>query len=388
MVELHIHSSNAVISALFRKLNSILGVRMAEPGEFSRRAFHNGKLDLAQLEGLADLVASDTESQRRLALHQLSGTVSRAYESWRREVISAMAMAEAWIDFSDDELIEEDTLLRVRDAVAHLSAKLKKHMQELARGEIVRNGLRVTLCGPPNAGKSSILNKLVKRDAAIVSPVAGTTRDVIQVNMEISGFSVIFYDTAGLRDVTNEDDIGGVEQEGIRRALKAAETSDQVFFVLDATTCASETSWTDHIKLLDPSRLCIVLNKSDLLTALNEAQFRPLLPPPLQNVKIITHSCLSESPLTLQDALARIIEDKFFDFFQDESLPVITQERHRRHIEESVYCLERFLSIYQDDIVVGAEELRRAAHAIGRITGHIDPEQVLDVLFSRFCIGK
>lgn len=393
VAELHIHSSRAVIQAVYAQLARLPGVRLAEPGEFSRRAFLHGKMDLTQTEGLGDLLAAETETQRQLAMAQLAGSNRGIFETWRNRIVQAMAMTEAWIDFAEEENIEADTLAAVQRLVAQLAEQLRAELSRMRVGEIIKGGLRVALCGPPNAGKSSILNKLARRQAAIVSPVAGTTRDILEVSLEVAGQAVVLMDTAGLRDAHKEAHLDPVEREGIRRALEAAETADHVLFVVDAGTLLAEGTNGEfaHLAALDPARVSVIFNKIDLLApGLDEHQLRSRLPPPHQHVPAICHSTLvgGEGVDRLRDELlGRLVRDAGFSG-RREDLPAIANERQRMHAEAVLAALGQFEVRLREDIVVASEDLRQAAAAIGRITGHIDSEEVLDRLFSTFCIGK
>lgn len=390
VAELHIHSSQAVISALYAYLSSLDGVRLAEPGEFSRRAFLHSKLDLAQVEGLGDLLAAETESQRRLALRQLGGHTSAVFSRWRAKVIKAMAMVEAWIDFSEDEAIESDTLLAVRAMVEELAREIEDQLEKIKYGEMIRNGLQIALCGPPNAGKSSLLNMLVQRDAAIVSPLAGTTRDILQVSLQAEGHPLTIMDTAGMREAEQTGD--PVEVEGIKRALKAAASADLVLFLIDASTIHHTAAWRPQLMKIAPSKLAIVLNKTDLMPIdqlhQSMAALRERLPRDFSSIPVLTNSCVTGTGLR-GDLLALLKARFFAECTALEALPVVANERqqsHVRHAQESLHNAQA--SLDGDQVVLAAEHLRQAAHSIGHITGHIGSEDILDVLFSSFCIGK
>jgi tRNA modification GTPase len=396
VAELHIHSSKAVIASLYSILSN--SIRIAEPGEFTRRAFMNGKLDLTQVEGLADLLLSETECQRKLAITQMSNQLKVHFDRWRDEIIKAMAMTEAWIDFSEDELIESETMNQVRALIKTLTLDIDEKLKQSHLGEIIRNGFRVTLCGPPNAGKSSILNMLVNRDAAIVSPIAGTTRDLIQVNMDINGIPVILSDTAGIRDLASDI----IEEEGIKRALCAAKEADHCLFVIDCCELkGNDDNWLKCLQRFDPSKVSIVLNKIDLASGTDGNEndnddgdgdddgddlyryLSAMLPQEYSKIRIFPNSCLS-SHKNIMVPFTEMIQSKLESL--NDVLPVLVNSRQQAHARTAISHLYQFLN--QDDLVIGAEHLRQAANAIGRITGHIDPEDVLDVLFTKFCIGK
>ena len=390
VAELHIHSSKAVISALYAQLSSFEGVRIAEPGEFSRRAFLNSKLDLTQVEGLGDLLAAETDNQRRLALTHLGGRTGAVFTAWRTQIIQAMAMVEAWIDFSEDEAIEADTLLRVRTLVEELRKEIEGQLEQMKYSEIIRHGLQVVLCGPPNAGKSSLLNMLIQRDAAIVSPIAGTTRDVLQVNLQAEGHSLTVWDTAGIRETQHTCD--PIEREGIRRALHATSTADFVLFLIDASSLGQIETWRPPLQQLDANKLAIVLNKTDLspTTNLHQAitRLRELLPTQYVTVPILTNSVVSGTSNFKHEMLALLYSKCLSDYTTASALPVIVNERQQSHARAAHAALMNVGGTLDNDVVLAAEHLRQAANAIGRITGHIGNEDILDVLFASFCIGK
>ena len=256
MAELQIHGGTAVIRAVLQALGAIAGCRMAEPGEFARRAFHNGRLDLTAAEGLADLIDAETDAQRRQALTQADGGLAKLYAGWRERLLTARGLAEAAIDFSDEADVAEDALVQARGVVGGLLAEIEAHLDDGHRGEIVRDGFRVVIAGPPNSGKSSLLNALSRRDVAIVSPEAGTTRDVLEVRLDLGGYAVILADTAGLREAQ-----GTIEKEGIRRTLGRVRDANLVLWLVDAT-CPVWSPPSDFG--VDPQRVLLVLNKVDL----------------------------------------------------------------------------------------------------------------------------
>lgn len=370
VAELQVHGGHAVVKCVLAALAEVPGCRLAEAGEFARRAFDNGKIDLAEAEGLADLIDAQTEAQRRLALRQASGAVSQHYESWRAELIDAIALVEAAIDFSDEADVEAVTYVQAEGIVRSLSAALSHHLDDGHRGEILRDGLRVVLAGPPNVGKSSLLNALARRDAAIVSEEAGTTRDVIEVRLDLEGLPVIVSDTAGIREI---DAHALVEREGIRRTLARAHDADLVLWLIDAQ--APLVALPEELKPV-ADRTLLVLNKSDLLGHGVPAS----LPDDLVAISAKTGDGLG----ALSQRLAEIAHDRI-GTGQD---LVVTQVRHRAHLEMAVANLRTFLDGSREQIELRAEDLRQAANALGRITGRIDAEQVLGQIFGRFCIGK
>lgn len=274
-MELHVHGGPAILSRLMRALAQ-LQVLPAQPGEFTRRAFYNNKLDLTEVEGLADLIEAETECQRKQALLQADGVLRKLYDGWRRVLTECAASVEAYIDFGEDDNIESDVIARTNDALRSLTAELERHLADGRRGEILRHGVRTVIVGEPNVGKSSLLNRLVQRNAAIVTPVAGTTRDVIELSANISGYPVLIADTAGITE--NTDDV--VEAEGVRRARRHAENADFVVVVVDALKCAQSgaATYDDYVRgylsalgILDlltkmgRQRFVVIMNKGDLL---------------------------------------------------------------------------------------------------------------------------
>ena len=359
--ELHLHGGRAGVEAVSRTLAD-LGLRLAEPGEFSRRAFQNGKLDLTQAEAIADLVDAETEAQRRQALGQLEGELSARYEVWRKRLIQALARLEAAVDFPDEDL-PETLQAEVGARIGDLAAELEAALADDGRGERVREGFKIALIGAPNAGKSSLLNRLAGREAAIVTEIAGTTRDVIEVPSVIEGFKVLFADMAGLRDSTDP-----IEAEGVRRARAWAEAADLRLWVVDQAAPAAPG---DTVRPGD----VLVLNKADLPPGPDAGM------PDIETIRV---SALTEAGLgSLWAALsARVRALTGGDF------PAVTRLRHRRHLKDAAEALRRGQRSLVRSPELGAEDLRHAAQALGRIAGRIDPEQVLDEVFSSFCIGK
>ena len=359
VAEFQIHGGTAVTAGLLAALGRIETCRLAEPGEFSRRAFENGKLDLTGAEGIADLVEAETSAQRRQALRQLGGCFARLTESWAARLVRALAHLEAAIDFPDEDL-PGDLLPPIRAEAALLAADIRRHLADRRRGEILRDGLSVALIGPPNSGKSSLLNALAGRDAAIVSAVAGTTRDVIEVHMDLAGYPVILADTAGLRE--SED---AIEQEGMRRSLARAESADIVLIILDISDPVSRE--TGLAARLPSGEAITVWNKVDL-AAPPEGAF---------GVSAKTGAGLD----ALVARLASSAEERLGG-----TAPVVTRQRHREALEACVTALDRTAQIEEPALI--AEDLRLAMRALGRITGKVDVEDLLDVIFRDFCIGK
>lgn len=369
VAELQLHGGRAVVAAVLAALGEIPGLRMAEPGEFARRAFEAGKIDLAQAEGLADLIDAETEGQRRQALRQAGGALSSLYDGWRTSLIDACAMVEAAIDFSDEGDVGDRAFAQAQGIVETLLAAIRHHLDDGRRGEIMRDGFHVVLAGAPNVGKSSLLNALARRDAAIVSEEAGTTRDVIEVRLDLNGVPVIISDTAGLRVAD-----GAVEREGIRRSIARARAADLVLWLTDDRDPQALPP-EDLRGLAD--RTLLVLNKLDLL---ERGGAKLVLPDDILALSVATGPGLSE-------LVARIggIAAERAGSGEDAG---ITQIRHRQLIETCAGHLETFLREPSFQVEVRAEDLRAAVSALGRITGRVDVEDVLDQVFGRFCIGK
>jgi tRNA modification GTPase len=367
VVELHVHGGRAVIEALLSALGAIPSLRLAEPGEFTRRAFLNGKLDLTEAEGLADLIDAETEAQRRQALRQTGGGLRRLYEGWRVQLIEAQALVEAAIDFSDEADIGEQAFVLARDRGRRLLDEIERHLADNRRGEILREGFHVVLAGPPNVGKSSLLNALARRDAAIVSAEAGTTRDVIEVRMDLEGLPVVLMDTAGIRAAT-----GRIEAEGIRRTLARVEDADLVVWLVDAT--APVLHLPPELEQVR-KRTLWVLNKIDAAASKVAG-----LPDETMLVSALTTAGLDD----LSARLAAIARDRI----GLNEAPVITRLRHREQLERTAQVLRAFLAGDPAEAELRAEDVRQAAAALGRITGRVDVEDVLDRIFAAFCIGK
>lgn len=366
IAEFHIHGGPAVVAALADTLAALPGLRPAEPGEFTRRSFTAGRLDLTEAEGIADLIAAETEAQRRQALRQMEGGLHTLYEGWRGSLLEAMAHVEATLDFSDQDL-PDDAAAVVGPRLAALETEIAAHLDDDRRGERLRAGFSVAILGAPNAGKSSLLNRLAGRDAAIVSARAGTTRDVIEVHLDIAGWPVTIADTAGLRESADE-----VEGEGVRRALAQAERADLALVVLDGA-CWPSADRRSLTHACDAALL--VLNKIDLLPGAPPASVEGRVALPI--------SCRTGAGIdTLVSSLAAAIERRY----PIAAEPVLTRARHRQALADCRAALTRARAQPADERL--AEELRLAATALGRITGRVDVEDMLDIVFRDFCIGK
>ena len=372
VAELHLHGGRAVIAAALAALGAVAGLRLAEPGEFTRRAFARGKLDLTAVEGMADLVAAETEAQRVQALRQMDGALARLYDGWRERLLRALAYLEAEIDFSDQDLDDEATA-GVRSDVAALQQEIAGHLADRHRGERLREGLSIVILGPPNVGKSSVLNALTKRDVAIVSALAGTTRDSVETHLDLDGLPVTIADTAGLREAADV-----IESEGIRRALARAEGADLKLVVTAATDWPALAPET--VALLDSDAL-LVVNKCDLR---RDAAAIPSRGDAISRCRAVhwVSATTGEGLADLVAALAAAAAERL----QPGGAPALTRARHREALLACGDGLARFLD--QPAAELAAEDLRLAARALGRITGRVDVEDLLDVIFRDFCIGK
>ena len=394
MAELHLHGGRAVIAGVLDALGA-LGLRLAEPGEFTRRAFENGKLDLTEAEGLADLINAETAAQRSQALLQSAGALRERYETWRASLLRAMAYVEASLDFSDEGDIAEGAFREALPEVRALAAELDRALADGRRGEILREGIRVAIVGAPNVGKSSLLNALAGREAAIVFDEPGTTRDIIEVALDLDGFPFVLHDTAGLRDTAS-----AVEQEGIRRAFAAAADADVVIAMSDAYAPhpvplpMGEGTLELSLRVIQGSLLpwgegqdegsdartkavIAVLNKADLLPSQLAMRRWETLP-------------ISAKTGEGLDALKAALVSFARENFGATEAPLITRARHRQEIERARAALASFLASAEasDHPELAAEHLREAADALGRLTGRLDVEDVLGQIFSEFCIGK
>lgn len=367
VAELHIHGGRAVMIAMLEALSAVPGLRPAEPGEFSRRAYLNGRMDLTSAEGLADLIGAETEAQRAQAFRQMDGELARLCDEWRGLLTGMMARMEAVIDFPDEGIPDAIAEGITHDA-ADLLAVIRTHLAE-KRGEVIRNGLYIVIAGAPNAGKSSLLNALTRQDAAIVSDVAGTTRDPIEVRLDLGGVMVTLCDTAGLRGTAD-----AIEAEGVARALQRAERADLRLCLFDAKLLPELDSAT--MALVNGNALPIV-TKCDLAA----------MP---AGIVIAGKMPLAISTRTGEgvEELLEVLKGRAAEYAAPSGHPVFTRERHRAALAECADCLARFLSGVSAPPELRAEDARLAARAVGRITGAIDSEEVLDSIFRQFCIGK
>lgn len=367
VAELHLHGGRAVVGAVLEALGALPGLRPADAGEFTRRAFLNHRMDLTEAEAVADLIDADTAAQRRQALRQMGGELGTLYDGWRRDLVHALAYLEADLDFPDEDLPGGlDGAVRAR--VAALRAALADHLADNRRGERLRDGVQVALLGAPNVGKSSLLNLLARRDAAIVSPTAGTTRDVIEVALDLGGYPVVLADTAGVRETRDS-----IEAEGVRRARARADAADLRVVLFDAGALPALDA--DSLALAGDGAM-IVLNKADL-TADRTA------PPPLPAGALWVSLTRGDGIEALLVALTARVADLVGDAGET---PSLTRTRHRSALETCRQALDRALTAPEAELA--AEDLRLAARALGRITGRVDVEDILDAIFRDFCIGK
>jgi tRNA modification GTPase len=364
VAEFHVHGGRAVLAALFSSLSRIENVRAAEPGEFTRRAFENGKLDLTEAEGLDDLIHADTDRQRRQALRQLKGLLGDRARSWRTRIIEASALIEAGIDFSDESDVSTELMAPALARIKALLAEIEEGLAAQGKGERLREGLVVAIAGPPNVGKSTLMNQLARREVAIVSPHAGTTRDVIEAQLDLDGYPVTVIDTAGIRETGDP-----VEQEGVRRAQARAAEADLVLWLTD-----SEAGPWKH---QGSSPVWLVRNKIDLdgeeavATKSGDRGFE-------------ISAGRGDGIADLVAAMVAFAQD----FFGANEGALITRERQRKLLEETVLSLRRSIAAVGRGEELVAEDLRAAAYSLGRLLGRVDVEDILDVIFREFCIGK
>jgi tRNA modification GTPase len=360
--ELHLHGGRAVVTAVLTSLAGFNGARLAEAGEFSRRAFENGKMDLVEVEGLADLLAADTEMQRRLAAEQASGQLSSVYEGWREKLVFARSMLEAELDFSDEGDIPGSVSDRIWGEIARLKGEVDGALSNLRAGEILRDGFRVALAGKPNAGKSSLMNALAQRDVAIVTPIAGTTRDVVRCELDIEGYKFELFDTAGLRDT---DDV--IEREGIRRAVKTISDADLVLNIVDLSDM-SGTPLSEHSALRVGSKLDLIEGEVD----------------PSLHFDVLVSSSTGVGFNELRALLLEAVRSST----NVGSLAIPSRMRHAERLRSASQHLQSALDGVSYPLELRAEDLRLASVELARVTGRIDTETLLGKIFSEFCVGK
>jgi len=367
VVEFHVHGGRAVLAALFAALAAFDQVRAAEPGEFTRRAFENGKLDLTEAEGLDDLIHADTDRQRRQALRQLKGLLGDRARDWRAEIVEASALIEAGIDFSDESDVPAELIAPALAKVKILVAEIEEVLAAQGQSERLRDGLVVAIAGPPNVGKSTLMNQLARREVAIVSPHAGTTRDVIEVQLDLDGYPVTVIDTAGIRETDDP-----VEQEGVRRARARAAEADLVLWLTDNSNA--------DISRHGRAPVWLVRNKIDL-----DETGRPGAQDGQGAAAAFRISAnRGDGVAELISVLVRFAQD----YFGSSESGLISRARQRKLLEQTADSLRRSLDVADTGEELAAEELRAAVFSLGRLLGRVDVEDILDVIFREFCVGK
>lgn len=372
IIEYHMHGGKASIDAIYAALARLPGHRLAEPGEFTRRAFENGKMDMTEAEAINDLINAETEAQRAQAVRQLSGALSDLYEGWSDRLKQTLAHMEADIDFPDEDL-PEGAADKVKPELEKLLGEIRDHLNDNRRGERLRSGIHIAVIGAPNAGKSTLVNMLAQREVAIVSPHPGTTRDIVEAHLDLGGYPVIISDTAGLRpEQLGKTGHDAIESEGIRRALQRAQDADIKLLVFDASAPEADK----HTMELADENSIVVINKSDMASGEN-----------LSGLKTLDAARISAKTGTGMKDLTAMITGKIKTIIGDRHQgPSPTRARHRAALEECVEALTRAIAAGQPELA--AEDTRLAVRALGRITGRVDVEDLLDVIFRDFCIGK
>ncbi|MDA7605032.1 tRNA uridine-5-carboxymethylaminomethyl(34) synthesis GTPase MnmE [Candidatus Pelagibacter sp.] len=368
MAEIQVHGSKAVVDALHSSISNIENCQLAEPGEFTKLAFQNGKINLLKAESIADLISAETEIQRKQAIKIMNGKSADQFNFLREKLLKILSHIEAKIDFPDEDL-PNDILKEIKKSSDEVLINIKKILDDQKVGERIREGFKIAILGPTNAGKSSLLNHLSNRDVAIVSEIAGTTRDVIETHLNIDGYPVIVSDTAGIRESKNE-----IEKKGIKLSLNRAEEADLKLVVVDA----KKFDFTDVLKGLLEENAILVINKSDLL----EGDINP-------EIKKINHVLISIKENFNIDELILKIKDNLKNKFITSDDIFITRERHRQHLQQCLDHLENFNKKNKaEDFDKAAEDLRLATRHLGMIVGKVDVEEILGSIFNDFCIGK
>jgi tRNA modification GTPase len=366
IVEINCHGSKAVIKSVLNALSSLNNFRIAEPGEFSRRAFYNGKMDLTEAEGLADLIDAETELQQSVALRQMSGTLFNLYKNWRSRLVETLSFVEAYIDFPDED-IPQNTVFKLQNNVFKVSQEIREHLATNNVEERLRDGFNVVISGPTNAGKSSLINTIAKRNVAIVSDIDGTTRDSIDCYIDLKGYPIIFSDTAGLRPASDE-----IEKIGIDIALRKIENADFNIFLFDSEEDSPEVF---SRFMGSKNNYLIVGNKAENLTLAQREVLEK------QNVLLISAKQNQNIDVLLDKICAYLSEQ-----YSLANANLITRQRYRENLEECLANLDRF--DLEKEIELAAEDIRLACRAIGKITGQVEVSEILDKIFSTFCIGK
>ena len=368
LAEFHVHGSRAVIKAMHSAISKIENCRLAEPGEFTKRAFQNGRINLLKAESIADLISSETEIQRKQAIKVMTGSSSEIYNRWREKLLKTLSYVEAKIDFPEDDL-PKDIISKIQKTSNGILNEIKKALDDQKVGERIREGFKVAIVGPPNSGKSSLLNYLSKRDVAIVSEIAGTTRDVIETHLNLDGYPVVVSDTAGIRRSKNE-----IEKKGIKIALKRAENADLRIVIVSA----KNIEFTRVLKNILTKNSILVVNKSDLIKKKLNIKF-----------KKYDHVLVSIKKDLNLNKLIKKIKSKLKNKFLTSEDILITRERHRQNLINCVHHLEKFnkkKSVHDFD--KAAEDIRLATRHLGMIVGKVDVEELLGSIFNDFCIGK
>ena len=369
VVEIHTHGSKAISIMLTNALLNIAGIRLAEAGEFTKRAFLNNKFDLTAAEGIADLINAETIMQHKQAIRQANGKLEELYNNWRSQLLKIISLLEAYIDFPDED-IPDTVLNEVTNTHTILVNTISEYLNDNRKGELLRSGLKLAIIGPPNVGKSSLLNFLMQRDIAIVSNIAGTTRDIIEGHLDIGGYPIILQDTAGIREESSDI----IEQEGIKRAINSAKTADIKIIMFDAEKLDSSIN-EDIINLIDENTITII-NKIDLIEASKifsiENKYKCL------RVSVKNNIALSSILKNIEN-----IADNMAGFTET---PYITNQRHRNYLQQALSHLTAFS--LDNDLVLATEDIRMTARCIGAITGVINVEEILGEIFKNFCIGK
>jgi len=372
VAEFHVHGGRAVLAALSALLSTIENMRAAEPGEFTRRAFENGKLDLTEAEGLDDLIRADTDRQRRQALRQLKGLLGDRAREWRAQIIEASALIEAGIDFSDEGDVPSALIAPALAKIKTLLGEIRLVLAEQGRSERLREGLVIAIAGPPNVGKSTLINQLARREVAIVSPHAGTTRDIIEVQLDLDGYPVTVIDTAGVRETDDP-----VEQEGVRRARARAAEADLVLWLSDA-------AHDENIPREGDAPIWLVRNKIDLDAVGSGAAVRSREGKGQGEPMFAISASRGDGIAELIAALIGVAQE----FFGATESGLISRLRQRELLQQTEASLERSLAVIGEGEELAAEDLRAAAYSLGRLLGRVDVEDILDVIFREFCIGK
>jgi tRNA modification GTPase len=368
MAEIQVHGSKAVVEALHSSISEIENCRLAEPGEFTKLAFQNGKINLLKAESIADLISSETEIQRKQAIKIIEGKSADQFNFLREELLKILSHVEAKIDFPDEDL-PNDILNQIKNSSNEVIKKIEKILNDQKVGERIREGFKIAILGPTNAGKSSLINHLSNRDVAIVSEIAGTTRDVIETHLNIDGYPVVLSDTAGIRDSKDE-----IEKKGIKLSLNRAEEADLKLVVVDAKSL----DFNDILRALLDENAILVINKSDLLEKEIDSE-----------IKKINHVLISVNENKNIDQLIAKIKNNLKNKFITSDDILITRERHRQHLEQCLYHLKNFNKKNEDeDFDKAAEDLRLATRYLGMIVGKVDVEEILGSIFNDFCIGK